>query len=273
VKPLLARLRGLSGWPLVWAVALVLCVFVLLANVVVSEVDPASSFGLAYGIAAAVLLGVACAYPVRRRLPRRGPLTAHTSLRLHEFVGAFFVLLVLMHSAFRPPTGTLGWSLWSLSLWTGLSGAIGLVIQWWIPRSLSSGLTTEVHYDRIPMLVADMARRADALVERSSDTVRRYYRDTLSALMGAPQARLIYFVDVTGGIQARIRDFDYLDRFADADEAQRIAELRELFRAKLEADAHFTLQRALRWWIYGHVPTVGLLVVLVVIHIMSIVYF
>jgi hypothetical protein len=119
----------------------------------------------------------------------------------------------------------------------------------------------------------DMARRADALVERSSDTVRRYYRDTLSALMGAPQARLIYFVDVTGGIQARIRDFDYLDRFADADEAQRIAELRELFRAKLEADAHFTLQRALRWWIYGHVPTVGLLVVLVVIHIMSIVYF
>jgi hypothetical protein len=257
----------------VWAVALVLCVFVLLANVVVSEVDPASSFGLAYGIAAAVLLGVACAYPVRRRLPRRGPLTAHTSLRLHEFVGAFFVLLVLMHSAFRPPTGTLGWSLWSLSLWTGLSGAIGLVIQWWIPRSLSSGLTTEVHYDRIPMLVADMARRADALVERSSDTVRRYYRDTLSALMGAPQARLIYFVDVTGGIQARIRDFDYLDRFADADEAQRIAELRELFRAKLEADAHFTLQRALRWWIYGHVPTVGLLVVLVVIHIMSIVYF
>jgi hypothetical protein len=118
-----------------------------------------------------------------------------------------------------------------------------------------------------------MTERAEALVELSGESVRRYYREALATMMSGPQPRLIYFVDVTGGIQQQVRDFDYLSRFADPDEGQRLAELRDLFRTKLEVDAHYTLQRALRWWVYGHVPLVGLLVVLVAAHIATILYY
>jgi hypothetical protein len=257
----------------VWAGALGVCALSLAANLIWSDLDPRSPWGMAYGIAAAVLLLVACLYAVRRRLPKRGPLRAHVWLQLHVFTGTLFLVLVLMHSGMRLPEGRLGWALWLLSLWVAFSGAVGLLLQWWIPRALSSGLTTEVHYDRIPALVATATQRAEALVARSGDSLRRYYRDTLAALMAGPQPRLIYFVDVTGGIQAKVKDFEYLARFADPDEARRIVELRDLLTVKLEADAHYTLQRVLRWWVYGHVPVVGLLIALVIVHIASILYY
>jgi hypothetical protein len=256
-----------------WSGGAVLCVVALAGNLIWSGLDPASPWGLGYGVAAVLLLALTVAYSVRRRLPRRGPFRAYTWLRLHVFGGVFFVVLVLMHSAFRFPTGSIGWALWILTLWTGLTGAVGLLVQWWIPRSLTSGLTTEVHYDRIPALVATIGKRAEALAARSSESVQRYYAESLAPVLSGPQARLIYFVDVTGDIQSRVRDFDYLNRFADAEEEERIAELRTLLSAKLEADAHYTLQRALRWWVYAHVPLVGLLVVLVAVHVLSIWYY
>jgi hypothetical protein len=258
---------------MVWTAALGVCLLVLVVNAALTRVDPATPWGLAYGGVAAGLLVLACLYSVRRRLPRRGPLRAHAWLHIHVFAGTFFVLLVLMHSGFRLPAGPLGWALWVLTIWTGLSGAVGLFIQWWIPRALSSGLATELHYDRIPALAASIAERAEQVVATCSDAVRRYYADVMAPIMGPPRARLIYFVDVTGGLQGRIRDFDYLGRFADADEGQRLAELRALMTAKVDADAHYTLQRVLRWWLYGHVPLVGLLLILVTIHVVSILYY
>ena len=268
-----SRVAPVLGWPAVWAAGVFTCAGALVANVWLSELDPLTAWGTAYGVAAAVLLSIAVAYSVRRRMPRRGPWMAYHWLRLHVFGGTFFFVLVLMHMGFRAPAGALGWALWVLSAWTVLSGAVGMLIQLWIPRGLSSGLTTEVHYDRIPALVSTVAERAEAIVGGCSESVRRYYQDTLAAVMTGPQPRLIYFVDITGGFQARGKDFEHLRRFVDEDEARRVDELRGLCKTKLEMDAHYTLQRALRWWVYAHVPLVGLLVVLVVLHVASVLYY
>jgi hypothetical protein len=246
---------------------------VLAANAWLSEVSPLTWWGTSYGIAAGALLILALGYAARRRMPRRGPWTAHAWLHLHVFAGVFFLVLVLMHTGFRWPAGMLGWALWILSVWTVATGLMGIVIQSWIPRVLSSGLATEVHFDRIPALVASSAERAEALVALCGESVRRYYVGTLAPAMKQPQPRLIYLVDITGGIQARVSDFEYLTRLADAAEAQRVDELKELFKTKLEMDAHYTLQRALRWWVYAHVPTVGLLLVLAGLHVFTILYY
>ncbi len=267
-------LRGVGrGWSAVPIAAGLCCAAALMANLSFSELDPVTTWGKSYGIAAGVLLLTAASYAVRRRMPRRAPWTSHAWLQVHRFAGMFFFVLVLMHTGFRWPAGVLGRAMWILSFWTVLTGLIGVVIQRWIPRVLSSGLTTEVHYDRIPALVGTVAERAETTVASCSESVRRYYRTALAGVMTGPQPRLIYFVDITGGIQARVKDFDYLSRFVDPVEATRVAELRDLFKTKLEMDAHYTLQRALRWWLYAHVPLVGVLVVLVVLHVISVLYY
>jgi hypothetical protein len=38
-------------------------------------------------------------------------------------------------------------------------------------------------------------------------------------------------------------------------------------------DAHYTLQRTLRWWLYGHVPFALVLIAVVAFHIFSVLYY
>ena len=70
-----------------------------------------------------------------------------------------------------------------------------------------------------------------------------------------------------------MRRVDYLSRLVDEDDAQRLEELRTLMRTKLEMDAHYTLQKALRWWLYLHVPGGLVLTVLVAIHVFAVLYY
>jgi cytochrome b subunit of formate dehydrogenase len=38
-------------------------------------------------------------------------------------------------------------------------------------------------------------------------------------------------------------------------------------------DAHYTLQKALRWWLYLHVPASLMLVLLVGLHVYAVIYY
>ena len=132
---------------------------------------------------------------------------------------------------------------------------------------------TEVHYDRIPELVRVVRERVELLVAVGDESIRTFYYTNLAGALAEPQTRLIYFVDITGGIKARLRPFDYLRKFLDADDARRLEELRALVRMKLEMDAQYTLQKALRWWVYAHAPVALALVVLVVVHVFAVLYY
>ena len=268
-----ARLVRSPGWLLAFAVTVGICLVVLTANVLVSDVTPASLWGYGYGATAAALLAGAMGYAVRRRLPRHGPGVAHHWLQFHLYGGALFLLLLLMHTGFHVPHGALAWALWPVSLWIVLSGLLGALIQRWIPRVLTSGLATEVHYDRIPELVGVVRTRVETLVEACDESIRGVYRTHLAAALAGPQPRFIYFVDITGGIESRMRHLDYVRRFLTDEETQKVDELRALIKTKFEMDAQYTLQRALRGWLYGHVPLSLVLTVLVAVHILTVLYY
>ena len=70
-----------------------------------------------------------------------------------------------------------------------------------------------------------------------------------------------------------MRSFDHLRQFLDDDDAKRVEDLRGLVRAKIEMDAHYTLQKALRWWLYGHIPVAVALAVLVLFHVWTVFYY
>lgn len=268
------RARPGGGWQRFFLAAVGLCAIVLVANVTLDELRPGNAWSLGYGVAATLFLVAAVAYGWRRRIPaaasrwRLG--SAAWWLGFHRWGSLLFLLLMLMHSGFRWPTGWLNGWIWGLSWWTVLSGLIGLGFQRWIPKVLSSGLTTEVLYDRIPELVNGLRQRAEDLVANSGEAMRRLYdRDVAPALAG-PDRHLIYFFDVTGGISQHLSSFHYLRTFLPADEGERLDQLEQIYRSKLEIDAHYTLQQVLRGWLYAHVPPSILLVGLVILHILSV---
>jgi len=270
----LARER--RRWIAAGLAAITASVVAFALNATLGEVSPANVWGMTYGILAAVLLVAAALYGVRRRAMKTGTRLAGRTrswLWLHVWGGGLFLLLVSMHSGFAWPTGALTWWLFLLAWWTVLSGFLGLSLQSWIPRVLSSGLSLEVNYERIPALVDEVRSKAEALVSGADSAISELYRKSLAPELAAPRRRFAYFSDITGGIRSRLTEVDYLRRFLPADEKRKLTELEKLFRAKLEMDAHYTLQRALRWWLYLHVPTSLVLLGLVVLHVWTVLYY
>ncbi len=226
-----------------------------------------------YGVAAAILLVGAMAYAGRRRAPGRGPGDSYHWLQFHVYGGTLFLVLVLLHTGLQFPNGALGWGLWATGAWVVATGLAGVVIQKWVPTALSSGLTTEVHYDRIPELVAYVRDEVEALVAGADESVHSVYQTHLAAALAGPQTRLIYFVDITGGIQTRMRHLDHLQQFLGDADHRIVEQLRRLVRTKLEMDAQYTLQKALRWWLYAHVPVALALSVLLAVHVFAVWYY
>ena len=267
------RLAASPGWWRVFLAGAVLCVAAPLIQRALAV--PGGDYGwtVGYGIAATALLVVALAYGARRRMPRWGPGDLHHWVQAHVYGGTLFVVVVAVHSGGALPGGTLSWGLWVASMWVVGTGLLGVFLQKWIPPALTSALATEVHYDRIPELVAAVRERVELLVAASGESVRQFHETNLEAALAGPRTSFVYFFDITGGIQSRMRRFDYLKRLLDENDAQRLEELRALMRTKLEMDAHYTLQKVLRWWLYLHVPAAFLLTVLVAIHVFAVLYY
>jgi hypothetical protein len=260
-----------------WLLASALCVAVFLVQILFFRFDPGSGLGLLYGTLATLFMIGAALLGVRRRMMARASKqrlgSSHAWLQFHLYGGALAMLLVLMHCGFRIPTGSQNWWLWALSLWVTASGVFGVLLQKVIPRMLASGLEIEVVYERIPELVRQLREKAEAVIADSTPPVKDYYFKNLAPSLIAPEARLVYYVDITGGIQSRVRQFSYLRNVLSAGEQAALDTLELLYKTKLELDAHFTLQKALRWWLYLHVPVSLVLLALVGLHLFAVIYY
>ena len=264
-------------WQRAFGGAVVVCAVAYGLNLALSEVQPGNLWSLGYGIAATVFLLGVFLLGVRRRALRLASKyrlgAAHSWLSFHIYGGGLFLLLTLMHSGFRLPTGAVTTWLWALSLWTVASGLVGLAIQTWIPRVLASGLSTEVLYERIPEMVTHLRGRAEALVETCDEAVQTLYSRQLAPAFAAPHWRWIYFYDITGGSRTRLKEFRYLEGKLGPEEREKLEELEQLYRTKLEMDAHYTLQRPLRLWLFTHVPTSLALLAFLALHLFSVLYY
>lgn len=280
LKSIIRRINKLvqsPRWFWGFVIAAGVCKVIYLLNLWLSEVNPGSVLGLSYGIAAALLMAGAALFGVRRRITQHTKKLsggrAQTWVQFHVYAGALSLLLVLMHSGFRLPTGMLTWWLFILSIWVALTGLIGVFLQKWIPGLLTSGLTIEVIYERIPELIAEIRERSEELLKQCSDPVKEFYRRKIAASLRGPQLRLVYYFDITGGVQTQVKQFDYLSKVLSADEKQRLDQLESYYKTKLEFDAHYTLQKTLRGWLYLHVPPSLVLIGLIALHVYSVWYY
>lgn len=264
-------------WRRSFVFMLVMCLLILALNLYFAELHPANNWGMGYGIAALVFLFGVVLWAWRRRSLRFvswvGLGQAKHWLYFHIYGGLIFLLLVLMHTGFQIPVGTLTLWLWVISIWTVFSGLLGLALQRWVPRMLASGLSVEVLYERIPALVNEIRDKSETLVAQCSLPVRNFYRKEVAPAMRAPRRRFIYFLDITGGIQTHLKGFQFVEGFLSDQDKGHLETLAELFKTKLEMDAHYTLQYTLRWWSLAHVPTSLVLLLLVALHLFTVFYY
>ncbi len=262
-----------------WAFAWTCLTFIVtyVALVIFDEVTPGNIWGLSFGTIAAVLFVAVGLYGLRRRTMNKSSKlkfgSANTWLQIHLYGGTLFLLLMFLHTTFSLPQGTFNWWLWILSVWVVFSGLVGVALQKIIPPILTSALTTEIRPDRIDELVSELRTKAEAEVANSPSAIKDYYERTIAAEMTKPVLRPSFFKDITGGIQTKLRQMEYLKQFLSESDQKKLDNLALIYRTKLECDAHYTLQKPLRLWLVAHLPVSMALFAFVLIHLFIVYYY
>ena len=234
--------------------------------------SPKRGLGLAFGILAALAFVFEMSYPARR--PSAVPLlTAKNWVQAHVYLGVVALLAVVIHSGFTWPHGGFGWWLLLLSAWTTFTGLLGVWLQKWIPATMAEGLQIEALYERIPFLIEELVKEADALVADASDVLDRFYRQEVRDRLARLAPSWGFLLDVRGGRERALEPFRRMVSFVDAQDKGKVEDLMSIYTEKLELDAQYSLQGILRKWLWLHVPAAGLLMGLLVIHILTWVWY
>jgi hypothetical protein len=256
-----------------WSAAIAAtCLLVYGVTVLWSPWAPGKLGGLISGTLAAGVFGIAGLYPLRRRLMGWPFRTAQRWLQFHIYGGTIASLLVLVHMGFRWPAGKFGWALFLLTVWTTVSGCIGVWLQKWIPMAIVNNLSVEVIAERIPELIGRLQAQADKVVQDASEMLERVYRSEVRPLLAGVNPSWSYLFDIRGSREQRMLPLQHVAQFLSEEERVRLADLQAIFAEKTELDAHATLQRTLRLWLVFHTPPSMLLLGLLAIHIASVLY-
>jgi len=234
--------------------------------------QPGRFWGLTFGTIAALLFLNAGLYPLRRRLGARPLANVQQWLQLHVYGSTLAMLFVLIHMGFRWPGGMLGWWLFGLSLWTTLTGILGVLLQKWVPITIARNLKIEAILERVPELVEKINAEAAKLMTGAGDTLARVYEADIKPLLASPQPRWSYLFDIRDSRVKALEPLTRIETFADEADRDRLRDLTTLVSEKLDLDAHLSLQRALRLWLTTHIPAAMVLLGLLAVHIVAVVY-
>ena len=124
-----------------------------------------STVGLWYGIAGSALMVYAGLLSALRRVPSWWWVGARKVwLRGHVWLGLLSGVLVACHSGFRWG-GPLEQLLWAVLLGTLLTGVVGVVLQQFLPRMITSRVPGEAPFEAIPHLCRSLRTQADDLIK------------------------------------------------------------------------------------------------------------
>jgi hypothetical protein len=235
--------------------------------------SPGNWWGLTFGTLAAALMFLGAAYPFRRRLLVPPLSTAQDWLQFHIYGSTLAAVFVLLHIGFVWPGGQFGWWLLGLTMWTLGSGLLGVALQKWIPSLASAQLSVEVIYERIPELVGQLQAEATRTMEGASDVLQRFYDAQVQPALAALSPSWFYVIDARRGRNERLAPFEHLRAFIGEEDQRRLADLQAIVAEKLEIEAHYSLQRALRLWPILHVPPALLLLAAIALHVVEVWYF
>ena len=261
-----------SPWTLYSAIVAIVSVLLFLVAAWAWPWRPGRIGGLMFGVVAAALYVNAGLYPWRRRWNARPLGTARRWLQLHVHGSTLATLFVVLHIGWRWPAGTIGWLLFGLSMWTGVTGLAGVWLQRAVPRLISRRLTVEAIYERIPELVLALAAEADVLMNGAPETLARAYAAEIRPALNAPRFSLKWVTGTAPDVIAAAGAIERLRPFAGGAERQRLADLAAILQDKADLDAQLSLQGLLRAWLRLHVVPGVLLIGFLIVHVVAVVW-
>lgn len=119
--------------------------------------------GLAFGIAAFLLMLFAGLLGLRRRFPALRVGRPETWLRAHLWLGLLAVPWSFFHAGFRFG-GTLTIVMMVLLILVTISGILGVILQQILPRVMTTRVTMETIYEQVGHVLEQLLAEADSLV-------------------------------------------------------------------------------------------------------------
>lgn len=210
-------------------------------------------------------------YNLRKRVPFLRLGSSNFWLRLHICIGLFSGALFLVHLGWAWPAGTFLQLLAVCYSVVFLSGLLG----WWMSRAFPKRLTVagyETPYERIPEVRAKLRSDAEELVltgvdGQTSPIIAEFYSEKLGMFFARPCNLSAHVLSSRSPQAAHAARFDEVERYVKKGEREMLDKLRDLVSQKHMLDYQYSLQRALRLWLFVHIPLSYSLLVFSVLHI------
>ena len=211
-------------------------------------------------------------YNVRKKLPFLPLGSSELWLQLHIWVGYFSLILFGIHLEFRPPNGWFEIALALVFAIVILSGVFGLVLSRQIPRRLTT-IGTEVLFERIPAHRRFVLDRAEKLALASSSetqatTLLDFYTKNLRDFFASTPPFWMNLMGTGRTLSRMLEKVEDLKRYTNTREKEILAELADLAREKHRLEYHYSLQGALKAWLFVHIPFTYSLLLFSFVHVL-----
>lgn len=210
-------------------------------------------------------------FNLRKRIPFLRIGSTSFWLQLHLYVGVFSGVLFFVHIGWSWPAGIFHQLLAWCYVVVFVTGVLGL----WISRTFPRMLTIagyETPFERIPYARSNLRGEAEALVltgvdGQTSPVIAEFYSKTLGMFFTKPCNRWAHLRQSRAPQAAHVSQFDEVRRYAKKGEGEMLEKLGDLVARKHLLDYQYSLQSALRLWLFAHIPLSYSLLIFSVLHI------
>jgi hypothetical protein len=210
-------------------------------------------------------------FNLRKRVPFLRIGSASFWLQMHLYVGVFSGALFFVHIGGSWPAGMFHQLLAGCYVIVFVTGVLGL----WISRAYPRMLTIagyETPFERIPFARRALREEAEALVlagvdGQTSPVIAEFYKQKLGMFFTGPCNRWAHLRRSRAPQVAHGSQFDEVQRYARKAEGEMLDRLRTLVESKHMLDYQYSLQSALRLWLFAHIPLSYSLLIFSVLHI------
>jgi hypothetical protein len=127
-------------------------------------------------------------------------------------------------------------------------------------------------FERIPKFRAELADEVEVLATRSvretaSNTIALYYVNRLQPYFSGPKNFVAHLLESRAALTKHHREIDSLERYLQEDGRQILAKIKDLIVVKDNLDYQYSLQLALKLWLFVHIPLTYALLLVALVHI------